>query len=118
MDKQKRDGEKASWAERRSALQRVLGGSLAALLSVASGGLVIAQSASRAEREAQAYLREIEMVNQDGRTMRLYSDLLQGKTVVIHSFFASCTASCPVVASRLAALQQRFGDRLEKDIRV
>ena len=101
-----------------AALQRVVCGTLAAVLSLASSGGVSAQSASRAEREAQAYFGEIEMVNQDGRAMRLYSDLLRGKTVVIHSFFASCTASCPVVASRLEALQQGFADRLEKDLRL
>jgi protein SCO1 len=65
---------------------------------------------------ALKYFSDVELVDQDGRRHRFYSDLLQGKTVVVEAFFTSCTTSCPVLAERLAALQERLGDRLGRDV--
>jgi protein SCO1/2 len=65
---------------------------------------------------ALKYFSDVELVDQDGRRHRFYSDLLQGKTVVVEAFFTSCTSSCPVLAERLAALQERLGDRLGRDV--
>jgi protein SCO1/2 len=68
------------------------------------------------QRPAASYFGDIELLNQDGKPMRLYGDLMKDKVVVINSFFASCTASCPVMSKSLAALQTRFADRLGRDL--
>ena len=47
--------------------------------------------------------------------MRLYSDLLKGKTVIIDSFFATCQGSCLPMSRNLAKVQDALGDRLGKD---
>jgi protein SCO1/2 len=65
---------------------------------------------------ARKYFTDVELVDQNGRTHRLYSDLLQGKTVVIGAFFTSCTGACPVLVERLAAMQAWLGDRLGKEV--
>ncbi len=65
---------------------------------------------------ARKYFTDVELVDQEGRTRRLYSDLLQGKTVVAAAFFTACTGSCPVVAEKLAALQDWLGERLGRDV--
>ncbi|HEY6320355.1 MAG TPA: SCO family protein [Thermoanaerobaculia bacterium] len=65
---------------------------------------------------AHKYFSDVELVDQDGRTHRFYSDLLQGKIVVVAAFFTSCTTSCPILAERMAALQERVGDRLGRDV--
>jgi protein SCO1 len=65
---------------------------------------------------ARKYFSDVELVDQDGQTHRFYSDLLQGKTVVIEAFFTNCTGSCPVLGQKLAALQEWLGDRLGKDV--
>jgi protein SCO1/2 len=67
-------------------------------------------------RGAAAYFGDVPLVNQNGETMRLYSDLMKGKVVVINSFFATCSSSCPVTAKSFADLQERFGDRLGRDL--
>jgi protein SCO1/2 len=54
-------------------------------------------------------------VDQDGRHLRFYTDLLQGKVVVINSFFSSCTDSCPAMSGTLARIQDWLGERLGKD---
>jgi protein SCO1 len=65
---------------------------------------------------AHKYFSDVELVDQDGRRHRFYSDLLQGKTVVVAAFLTSCTTSCPILAERMAAVQERLGDRLGKDV--
>jgi protein SCO1 len=75
-----------------------------------------AAPAAPAESAAHHYFTDVELIDQDGRPRRLYSDLLAGKTVVVDSFFSSCTGSCPVVAATLAKLQTALGDRLGRDV--
>jgi cytochrome oxidase Cu insertion factor (SCO1/SenC/PrrC family) len=67
---------------------------------------------------ARTYFTDVELVDQEARPHRFYSDLLRGKTVVINAFFGSCQGSCPVMAGKLAAIQTRFGDRLGKDLSI
>ena len=68
------------------------------------------------KRPAASYFGGIELLNQDGQPMKLYDDLMKDKIVVINSFFASCSASCPVMSKSFAALQSRFADRLGRDL--
>jgi len=68
-------------------------------------------------RQAPAgkYFTDTVLVDQDGREHRFYSDLLQGKVVIINSFFTSCTDSCPVMSATFARIQDWLGDRLGKE---
>lgn len=65
---------------------------------------------------AHKYFTDVELINQNGEKMRLYSDLLKGKVVVINSFFATCQASCLPLNRNLEQVQQAMGDRLGKDV--
>ena len=71
-----------------------------------------------AANPAQSYFGEIPLVNQDGQTMRLYSDLIQGKVVVIDFMFTSCTGACPIMSTNFAKIQDWLGDRLGKDVHL
>ena len=73
---------------------------------------------NNAESTAQKYFTDTLLVNQDGEKMRFYSDLLQGKTVIINSFFATCQGSCLPITRNLEKLQEALGDRLGKDARI
>ncbi len=64
---------------------------------------------------AQKYFTDTVLINQDGEKMRLYSDLLKGKTVIIDSFFATCQGSCLPMNRNLEKVQEALGDRLGKD---
>ncbi len=61
------------------------------------------------------YFTDVVLVDQTGKEQRLYSDLLHGKVVIIHSMFTSCTTACPAMAARLEKVQRWLGDRLGKD---
>ena len=65
---------------------------------------------------AQKYFSDVVLVNQHGQQFRFYSDLLNGKVVVISSFMATCTSACPVKNRNLEKLQEAAGDRLGKDV--
>lgn len=74
------------------------------------------QADQQAGSPAAKYFTDVVLINQDGQPMRLYSDLIRGKTVVIIPFFTSCTGVCPVMNRNLESIQERIGDRLGKDI--
>lgn len=80
-------------------------------------GLVTAQAQQAAAEQpaAHKYFSDVQLVNQDGEKMRLYSDLLQGKTVIINSFFATCQGSCLPLSRNLQKVQEALGERLGKD---
>ena len=62
------------------------------------------------------YLSKLTLVDQDGKRVDLYDDLIKGHTVVLNSFFASCTGSCPVMAKTFLHLQNKLGDRVGKEV--
>lgn len=70
----------------------------------------------QANKAAQSYFGEIPLVDQDGTTRRLYSDLIQNKVVVIDFMFTSCTGACPIMSNNFAKIQDWLGDRLGKDV--
>lgn len=69
-----------------------------------------------AESAAQRHFTDVELIDQDGKKMRLYSDLMKGRVVVINSFYAACTASCPAMNQRLEKIQSALGKRLGNDV--
>jgi protein SCO1 len=77
-----------------------------------------AQSAGNVESAARKYFTDVVLVNQNGEKMRFYSDLLQGKVVIINSFFATCAGSCLPLNRNLEKVQQSLGARMGKDVRI
>ena len=65
---------------------------------------------------AQRYFTDTVLTDQHGTALKLYSDLLKGKVVVVNSFFSSCEGACPVMLGTFSRLQERFADRLGKDL--
>ena len=72
----------------------------------------------KTENNAQKYFTDTVLINQDGQRMRFYTDLMKGKTVIIDTFFATCTASCLPMNRNLAQIQEALGDRLGKDANI
>lgn len=70
------------------------------------------------QQAAHNYFGDIPLVDQDGRTRKLYSDLLADKSVVIDVMFTSCTGVCPVMSRTFAHLQDWLGDRLGRDVHL
>ncbi|HEX2060051.1 MAG TPA: hypothetical protein VHK90_04870, partial [Thermoanaerobaculia bacterium] len=58
------------------------------------------------------YFGDVPLRDQNGKEVRLYSDLIAGKIIVVNSFFASCNGSCPVMTGTFRKIQADLGDRL------
>jgi protein SCO1/2 len=75
------------------------------------------QSDSTAQQPAaQKYFTDVELINQDNQKMRLYSDLMKGKTVMMNSFFATDHPSCLQMNRNLKKIQDALGERARKDV--
>jgi protein SCO1/2 len=88
---------------------------LVLLLAVALATPAVAQSDEAASKH---YFTDVELVNQFGEPMRLHEDLMKGKTVVINAFFTECTGVCPVMAKKLAQLQDVFADSMGSELNL
>jgi protein SCO1/2 len=67
---------------------------------------------------AQKYFTDVELVNQNGEKMRLYSDVLKDRVVVVNAFFATCQGSCLPMNRNLEKLQAAFKERMGKDLYI
>jgi protein SCO1/2 len=65
---------------------------------------------------AAKYFTDVELINQDGKKVRFYSDVLKGKIVVVNAFFTSCTSVCPPMNRNMEKIQEVLGDRVGKDV--
>ena len=64
---------------------------------------------------AEKYFSDVELLDQDGRTLHFYSDVLKNKVVIINTFFTTCTSICPPMNRNFEKIQEALGDRLGKD---
>ncbi|HKS11036.1 MAG TPA: SCO family protein [Pyrinomonadaceae bacterium] len=65
---------------------------------------------------AEKYFTDVELIDQNGKKVRFYTDVLKGKTVVVNAFFTSCTSVCPPMNRNMQKIQEAFGDRVGRDV--
>lgn len=56
------------------------------------------------------------LLDQDGKRVRFYSDLIKGKVVVLSFFFTRCTYACPMQGYALGSLKTRLAGRFGKEV--
>lgn len=61
-------------------------------------------------------LPDLVLRDQEGRTVRFYSDLIKDKVVMLSFFYTSCTYSCNLQGRTLSKLQSLLGERLGKSV--
>jgi len=64
----------------------------------------------------EGYFPNVELVNQDGKTVRFYDDLVKGKVVAINFIYTHCGDTCPVETASLRQVYKLLADRMGKDI--
>jgi protein SCO1 len=78
----------------------------------------VATDDSPAGSPAERYFGEALLTNQDGKQLRLYSDILKGNVVIINSFYSTCSSVCRVTIPVFKQLQDELGERVGKDVRL
>lgn len=66
--------------------------------------------------KARALIPDAQVFDHQGKKVRLYTNLIKGKVVLLNFFYSTCTYICPVQGDALARLQYRLGKSLGKDV--
>jgi protein SCO1 len=72
----------------------------------------------RAEAVSHLNVPDVTVVDQDGKPVRFYSDLVKGKVVAVNFVFTTCTTICPPMGANFAKLQKILGGRTGKEVHL
>jgi cytochrome oxidase Cu insertion factor (SCO1/SenC/PrrC family) len=92
---------------------------LAAVAMTTTGAAtVLAQEAASPaeEQRARDYFTNIELVNQDGKTVRFFDDVLKDKVVVVNFIFTNCEGACPLMTHKLTLVRDKLEGHIGKPI--
>jgi len=56
------------------------------------------------------YFPNVPVIDQNGRTLNFYDDVIKGKIVVISFIYTSCQDVCPLTTARMAQLADKLGE--------
>jgi protein SCO1/2 len=76
-----------------------------------------APAASSARYESLT-IPDVTVLDEDGKQIRFYSELVKGKIVAINFIFTSCTTVCPPLGATFARLQRSINPDLAKEVRL
>ncbi|NIS76824.1 MAG: SCO family protein [Deltaproteobacteria bacterium] len=68
------------------------------------------------EEKARAYFTDLTLLDQEGREVRFYSDVLKDRVVLITFFYTDCGDACPLVMEKLKEVEAVIGTRMGEDI--
>jgi protein SCO1/2 len=78
----------------------------------------VGRSASYPDKQAavRVQLHDLPVLNQDGKSLRFKSDVIGDRLIAITFTYTICTTICPILDSIFVKLQDKLGDRLNRDI--
>jgi cytochrome oxidase Cu insertion factor (SCO1/SenC/PrrC family) len=77
---------------------------------------VTGAAAAAGTRDARTYFTDLELRTHDGRKVRFYSDVLEGRTVLINVIYTNCQDACPLITQRLNEVRSLIGERFGRDV--
>jgi cytochrome oxidase Cu insertion factor (SCO1/SenC/PrrC family) len=85
-----------------------------------TGGAPAASAPRAADDRAAKTPRvpDVQVLDQDGRALKFYTDLVKGKTVAVNFIFTSCTTICPPLGATFRRVQQELGERAGRDVHL
>ena len=98
---------------KRTLLKALCGGILYPLVATANSAVMKVRAGPRA-----GYFPNVEFVDQHGRTLRFYDDIIRGRLVVINMMYTVCSGICPANTANLLSVQQQLGARVGRDIHM
>lgn len=75
-----------------------------------------AKAATVEKDNVNVSLPDLAVLDQEGRKLNFYRDLVKGKTVAINFIFTTCTTICPPLGATFAKVQTLLGDH--KDVQL
>lgn len=91
---------------------------LATLTMIVIGAVAVQAQESNVDEEerARSYFTNLELINQDGETVRFYDDVLKDKVVVINFIFTNCEGACPLMTHKLTLVRDRLDEHVGKPL--
>ena len=69
-----------------------------------------------AEEKARKFFTDLEVVDQNGKKLRFYSDVLKGRVVLINFIFTNCPDACPMVTHKLMQVRNLMVESIKDDV--
>lgn len=63
-----------------------------------------------------SYFPNTELIDQEGRSLRFFDDLIEGKVVLVNFIFTSCGDTCPLETARLRQVQKLLGNQVGREV--
>jgi protein SCO1/2 len=83
---------------------------------IASAQAVQPSKQTQEPSAAEKYFTNTELITQDGKPVRFYTDVLKGKVVVINSFFSTCKGACMPMNRNFKKVADLLGDKVGRDV--
>lgn len=64
-------------------------------------------------RDAKTWFTDTPLQDQNGNTLRFYSDALQNRVVLLNVIFTSCNDACPLITRKLKEVREVLGDKAD-----
>lgn len=77
-----------------------------------------ATTSNVSEQSSKMNIPDIELLDQNGRKIHFYTDLVKGQTVAINFIFTTCTTICPPLGATFARVQKELGEKVGRDVRL
>ena len=75
-----------------------------------------ARAAAEIDR-AREYFSNVELINQDGETVRFFDDVLKDQVVVINFIFTNCDGACPLMTHKLSLVRDSMEGQIGNGLR-
>ncbi len=71
---------------------------------------------SEAAKKTEFVVPDVAVLDQNGRKLNFYTDLVKGRKVIVNFVYTTCKEVCPMSGENFARLQKTLGERLGKDV--
>jgi protein SCO1/2 len=68
------------------------------------------------DESAREYFTDLEVIDQNGKRMRFFSDVLKDRVVVINVIFTNCQDACPLVTQKLMRTKEQLVPAIKNDV--
>jgi cytochrome oxidase Cu insertion factor (SCO1/SenC/PrrC family) len=93
-----------------------VGFAMAPQVGTAESSTMPASTEVAAEQKARNYFTDLEVVDQNGKPMRFYSDVLRGRVVLINFFFTHCKDACPMATHKMMQVRDLLMDSIKDKV--
>ncbi|ANH98872.1 Cytochrome oxidase Cu insertion factor, SCO1/SenC/PrrC family [Pseudomonas koreensis] len=74
---------------------------------------VVAAAPAKGTHDAKTWFTDTPLQDQNGETLRFYSDALQNRIVLLNVIFTSCNDACPLITRKLKEVRELLGDKAQ-----